>query len=153
MKYWLYALVILYVLWPFDFIPDIFVGGGWFDDLLLLGILGWYHFVYRKRRGAHQNPYRAYGHTAGAQGERYERPGAGFGGHGQAGGETRKKDPYEVLGIGRNASSDEIKQAYRSLVNQYHPDKVVHLGEEFRVLAEEKFKEIQEAYQELQPNK
>jgi DnaJ like chaperone protein len=33
----------------------------------------------------------------------------------------------------------------------YHPDKVIHLGEEFRELAENRFKEIQKAYQELRP--
>ncbi|HUT69368.1 MAG TPA: DnaJ domain-containing protein [Desulfatiglandales bacterium] len=42
-----------------------------------------------------------------------------------------------------------MKNAYRKLANKYHPDKVDHLGDEFRVLAEQRFKEIQEAYQEL----
>jgi DnaJ-class molecular chaperone len=56
-----------------------------------------------------------------------------------------------VLGVGRNATSEQIKQAYRQLANQYHPDKVIHLGEEFRELAEKRFKEIQEAYQKLIP--
>ena len=153
MKYWLYALVILYVLWPFDFLPDIFVGVGWLDDLVILGILGWYHFVYRQRRRVDQDPHRAYRYTTGPNGEGHERPGEGFGRYGQAGEKPWQKDPYEVLGIERNASSDEIKKAYRLLVNQYHPDRVVHLGEEFRVLAEEKFKEIQQAYQEVLPNK
>jgi DnaJ-class molecular chaperone len=54
-----------------------------------------------------------------------------------------------VLGISRSASPDEIKGAYRELANRYHPDKVAHLGEEFQQMAEERFKEIQEAYQEL----
>ena len=49
----------------------------------------------------------------------------------------------------RNATKEEIKAAYKRLASQYHPDKVSHLGEEFRVLAEQKFKEIQRAYQEL----
>jgi len=60
-----------------------------------------------------------------------------------------KPNPYEVLGIHRHASIDEIKKAYRKLAVKYHPDKVDHLGDEFRVLAEKKFKEIQKAYQEL----
>ena len=54
-----------------------------------------------------------------------------------------------MLGVGKNASLDEIKNAYKRLAVKYHPDKVSHLGEEFRVLAEQRFKEIQEAYQEL----
>jgi len=51
--------------------------------------------------------------------------------------------------VSESASLDEIKAAYRRLAGQYHPDKVLHLGEEFRVLAEAKFKEIQRAYDEL----
>lgn len=49
-------------------------------------------------------------------------------------------DYYEILGIGRNASEDEIKAAFRKLVRQYHPD--VNKEED----AEEKFKKINEAY-------
>ena len=65
---------------------------------------------------------------------------------------TRKaKDPYAVLDVSRDASPEEIKKAYKQLANKYHPDKVLHLGEEFRKLAEERFKEIQEAYRELMP--
>lgn len=51
-----------------------------------------------------------------------------------------KRDYYEVLGISRNASADEIKAAFRNLARQYHPD--VNKAHD----AEEKFKEINEAY-------
>jgi len=51
-----------------------------------------------------------------------------------------KRDYYEVLGVPRTASSDEIKDAYRKLAMQYHPDR--NKAPE----AEEKFKEISEAY-------
>jgi DnaJ like chaperone protein len=64
-------------------------------------------------------------------------------------GEPRQKDPHAVLGVSRNASPAEIRQAYRELAQRYHPDKVNHLGEEFRELAEKRFKEVQHAYQEL----
>jgi len=50
------------------------------------------------------------------------------------------RDYYEILGVGRNASDDEIKSAFRKLARQYHPD-VNKDGD-----AEEKFKEINEAY-------
>jgi DnaJ like chaperone protein len=58
-------------------------------------------------------------------------------------------DPYTVLEIPKDATEEQIKTAYRKLANKYHPDKVLHLGEEFRKLAEKRFKEIQKAYQEL----
>ena len=54
-----------------------------------------------------------------------------------------KRDYYEVLGIDRDASKDEIKKAYRKLARKYHPD--VNKAED----AEEKFKEVKEAYEVL----
>jgi len=55
-----------------------------------------------------------------------------------------KRDFYEILGVGRNASLEEIKKAYRRLAQKYHPDK--NPGSK---TAEERFKEINEAYQVL----
>lgn len=55
-----------------------------------------------------------------------------------------KRDYYEILGVGRNASSDEIKSSYRKLAMQYHPDRNPGNKE-----AEEKFKECAEAYEVL----
>src|SRR5688500_20060181 len=54
---------------------------------------------------------------------------------------TEKRDYYEVLGIAREASLDDIKKAYRKLAVKYHPDK--NPGDKD---AEEKFKEAAEAY-------
>ena len=53
---------------------------------------------------------------------------------------AEKRDPYEVLGVSKSASADEIKSAYRKLARKYHPDLNKEPG------AEEKFKEVQEAY-------
>jgi len=53
---------------------------------------------------------------------------------------------YATLGLERGADFVTIKKAYRKLSMQYHPDKVSHLGEEFQRVAEEKMKEINQAY-------
>jgi len=53
---------------------------------------------------------------------------------------SEKRDYYEILGVKKEASKDEIKDAYRKLAMQYHPDRNKEAG------AEEKFKEISEAY-------
>ena len=54
-----------------------------------------------------------------------------------------KRDYYEVLGISKNATDDEIKKAYRQLAKKYHPDTSTEEN------AQEKFKEVQEAYEVL----
>lgn len=59
---------------------------------------------------------------------------------------TLEEQYYAVLGLVKGAGFDEIKKAYRKLSMQYHPDKVGHLGDEFRGVAEEKMKEINVAY-------
>lgn len=53
-------------------------------------------------------------------------------------------DPYQVLGITRSASDEEIKKAYRALSRKYHPD--ANVNNPNREQAEEKFKEVQQAY-------
>lgn len=60
-----------------------------------------------------------------------------------------KRDYYEVLEINKGATEAEIKKAYRKAAMKYHPDKYTNASEQERKEAEEKFKEINEAYQVL----
>jgi hypothetical protein len=145
MRWVLLLLLVLYILCPYDLIPDFLVGPGWLDDATLLGFLGWYLLRGRGRRsqrqqrrdpgdGAREGAWQGREKNAHLRSESPQRG---------------RRDPYQVLGVAPGASPDRIKSAYRELAGKYHPDKVSHLGEEFRELAERRFKEIQQAYHEL----
>ena len=56
---------------------------------------------------------------------------------------------YNILEIDPNSSDDEVKKAYRKMAIKYHPDKVSHLGDELKNIAEEKFKSVNDAYQSI----
>ena len=56
---------------------------------------------------------------------------------------------YKVLEISSDATDEEVKAAYRKMAVKYHPDKVEHLGPEIRKSAEEKFQQMQAAYDEI----
>jgi hypothetical protein len=132
---WIYwILILLYLLSPYDLIPDLIPGWGWMDDLLLVGGVCWYFLVYQRRRRGPDRPREGGREEAAAE---------------EARPEELKKDPYAVLGIDRSASGEEIRRAYRRLAAKYHPDKVSHLGEEFRDLAAKRFKEIKAAFDAL----
>ena len=145
MRILIYLILILYIISPYDLLPDFFAGLGWIDDLIILGVLFWYHFYHRPARVRENYERARYQEGEGRRDESYQEHNK------RAQTDTRfsRSDPYEVLGVPKKASPDEIKSAYRKLAAQYHPDKVNHLGDEFRVLAEQRFKEIQKAYQEL----
>jgi DnaJ like chaperone protein len=57
---------------------------------------------------------------------------------------------YKILEIDKSASTDELKKAYRRMVKKYHPDKLQNLGPEHVKGAEEKFREVQKAYEHIQ---
>ena len=140
MKTILTILAVLYAISPFDLLPEVATGIlGFIDDAILLFLL--WRFFY-----------------AGKVGTPFGRPGAShsrFSGNerrfeeGETSESPKEKDPYQVLGLSQNASADEIKTAYKKLAAQYHPDKVHHLADEFKELAEKKFKEIQQAYEKI----
>ena len=66
------------------------------------------------------------------------------------GGRSAPKSAYEVFGLPRSASDDEIRARYRELISKYHPDKFAGLNDpEFSRLAAEKFQQVQGAYEEL----
>jgi DnaJ like chaperone protein len=143
---WLYVVfAIIYSLFPYDLLPDFIAGLGWVDDLIVIALV--LRFLYLQLYKPH--------HTKSDSTTEYQRQSSG-GGKGAdddvKGSSSRfdSADPYTVLGIDESASEETIKGAYRELVGQYHPDKVAHLGEEFKRLAEERFKQIQQAYQNIQ---
>ena len=131
-------LALLYILSPYDLLPDFIPLRGWIDDLIVLILI--VRYIMRIRRA-----------KQGAQGQQYQQDQ-------QTNRETHQdtdsgdQDPYRILGVAPNAKKDEIQSAYRKLANQYHPDKVAHLGKEFQELAEKRFKEIQAAYEKLTRN-
>ena len=149
LKLLLSLLALIYVLYPCDLFPDIIIGWGWLDDIAVLYFLWKFFYAskntkhynksfYQKNRQAFEQKNNDRSSQKNGQGKNY-----------QFREKTTKKDPYSVLGVDKDAGREEIKRAYLQLANKYHPDKVLHLGEEFRNLAEERFKEIQAAYQEL----
>jgi len=141
MKILLIIIGLIYALSPYDIVPDFLMGWGWLDDIILLYIL-WRVF---KTIGQKPSYFQNFYH----QSRRSSQKDTHGTNHFQEGNASR--DPYAVLNVPKDASQEEIKKAYRELANKYHPDKVHHLGDEFRELAEKHFKEIEEAYRELIP--
>lgn len=146
MKILLIIIGLIYVLSPYDILPDFLTGWGWLDDIVFLFVLwrifkslgrkpaDFQNFYYHSRRASQNNEGSSQKDTHGTN--RFQEGNA-------------SRNPYEVLNVPKGASQDEIKKAYRELANKYHPDKVLHLGDEFKELAEKRFKEIEEAYREL----
>lgn len=56
---------------------------------------------------------------------------------------------YKILEVEPSVTNEELKKAYRKMAMKYHPDKVSHLGEEFKNTADEKFKRVNEAYEKI----
>ena len=149
----LIILSLIYVVSPFDLIPESLFGpGGLPDDLVVLGFM-----VYMILTGRSPLPFlkffkkqeasRGTGST-----DRRTGPENGFSRSSadSYGGQTSsQKDPYQILELPPDATFETIKKTYREKAAQYHPDKVSHLGKEFQEIAHRKFVDIQWAYDEL----
>lgn len=62
---------------------------------------------------------------------------------------SSRDTPYRVLGVTEDASDAEVEQAYRRLISQYHPDKLVGVADELRRQADNKASEINGAYDRI----
>lgn len=129
----LLAAAIIYVIFPgdFDFVPFF----GRLDDLLFVMLALYY---YRKRK-------RAMGGFGGFSGQQAESSRE----RGSPPPKEEEGDPYLLLGVDGSDDEEEIKGAYRELLGKYHPDRVQHLGEEFREMAAEKAKAINLAWERI----
>jgi hypothetical protein len=136
MKWIWIILALLYILSPYDLIPGVHTLG-WLDDIAVLIVLYRYLSRLNRLRTQKRPPFDSQ-QSAGKpdEGQNAEKP-------------NMPRSPYEILGVEPSATQDEIKTAYRKLANQYHPDKVAHLGEALQKLADQRFKEIQDAYEQL----
>lgn len=56
---------------------------------------------------------------------------------------------YQILGLSKDASDDEVKKAYRKMAIKYHPDKVSYLGEDVQEAAKEKFQNLSDAFEKI----
>ena len=123
------ALLYLVVPWDFDFIPV----AGRLDDLIVLFLA--FNYAWKRRKLSPEM-------TTGGAGEEAK----------EAAGETveeEEKDPYLLLGVEKGASEEQIHKAYRDLLSRYHPDRLHHLGEEFRQMAARRTVALNRAYAEI----
>jgi len=129
----LLAAALLYVIFPgdFDFVPFY----GRLDDVLFVMLALYY---YRKRKRAMGG---FGGSSEGREGSSRERESPSP--------KEEESDPYLLLGVDRGEDEEEIKRAYREMLGKYHPDRVQHLGEEFREMAARKAKAINLAWQRI----
>lgn len=62
---------------------------------------------------------------------------------------SQSDSAYKILEIESTVNDDEVKKAFRNMAKKYHPDKVAHLGEDFKKVANEKFRKVQDAYDKV----
>ncbi len=161
-----------YLISPVDIIPDLLLPYiGWIDDGVVLWTIYYLirygrlpnYFFKKKKRNPFVNPSspKSENHqNAQAQEKAKTQQEKNFSSNnqGQSHSNTKKKTnpetslpktAWEILGLQKGADKKDIQNAYREAIKKYHPDKLSHLGEEFSTLANEKFLEIQTAYDQL----
>jgi uncharacterized membrane protein YkvA (DUF1232 family) len=140
-----------YLISPVDIIPDLLLPFvGWIDDGVIIGTI-YYLIRYRKFPNfffKNQNPYKQ---PFGQSTTNFTSKKKSSSNNTNSTEYTKKSvlTPYEILGISTDANKKEIQNAYKQAIKKYHPDKLSHLGKEFSNLANEKFLEIQKAYDTL----
>ena len=151
-----------YLISPVDILPDILLPFvGWLDDGVVIATIFYIlrygklpdfifknqRFVKKTRHNTHASP----GSSQAGQNSTF----SDNNGNSHDRNKTSKKKtpsnktPYDILGVDRRATKKQIQAAYKEAIKKYHPDKLSHLGEEFSTLANEKFLEIQNAYDTL----
>ena len=145
---WLWLiLVILYFISPVDIFPDFLGLPGRVDDFLV-ALVGLY-FMYTNPTGKKRDRKARNGPESTRSGEgagNREDPGTGA----SPGKDDGPRDPYEVLGVSPDTPLPQIRRRYRERLLQVHPDRIEHLGDEFKDLAEQKTRELNEAFQSIQ---
>ena len=120
LKYIWPVLLGIYIISPFDAHPL------FFDDLIAAAVL--FYLIYKNSR--QRSRFNQYGGSHSGRYSQNEPP------SGKSGGMTLD-EAYRIVGVGPDASWDEISKAYREKMSKSHPDKVSHLSEELRKTAEE----------------
>lgn len=125
------AAVVYFIMpWDFDFVPVV----GRLDDLIFLALAGYYYWKQPKGRGAKTWRRSTFADSPADP---------------AFAGEQRDADPYRLFGVSRTDDAETVKKAYRDLIARYHPDRLHHLGEEFKGLAASKTTAINKAYERI----
>ena len=143
-----------YLISPVDIIPDLLLPYiGWIDDGVVIGTIVYLirygrlpNFLFKKPKSFEQTSNRE--NTSFTSNTKNKQTN-GSNQQEKTSSQNIPKNPYDILGVRPNASKIEIQKAYKEAIKKYHPDKLSHLGEEFSNLANEKFLEIQKAYDTL----